>query len=50
MNCVTDLWEMPDSNAVANLLADPDFAKYAPQIHEIVEDEVLTILNKLPIG
>jgi hypothetical protein len=50
LNSVTDLWEVPDSNAVANLLADPEFAKYAPQIHEIVEDEVLAILNRLPIG
>jgi hypothetical protein len=29
---------------------DPAFEKYGPAIHEIVEDEVLTVLTKLPIG
>jgi predicted lipase len=50
LNTVLDLWEVPDPNAVQAVLSDPEFAKYAPQIHEIVEDEVLAILTKLPIG
>jgi hypothetical protein len=31
-------------------LADPEFARFAPRINEIIEDEVLSILTKLPIG
>jgi hypothetical protein len=50
LNTVVDLWEVPDANAVTALLADPDFQKWGPRIHDIVEDEVLTILTKLPIG
>lgn len=50
LNTVMDLWEVPDPNAVQAVLSDPEFAKYAPQINSIVEDEVLTILTKLPIG
>lgn len=50
LNTVVDLWELPDPNALQATLSDPEFAKYAPQINEIVEDEVLTILTKLPIG
>ena len=45
-----DLWELPNPNAVEALLTDPEFQKHAAWIHEIVEDEVLTILTKLPIG
>jgi hypothetical protein len=50
LNTVVDLWEVPDANAVTALLADPEFAKWGPRIAGIVEDEVLTILTKLPIG
>jgi len=50
LNTVVDMWEVPNPNAVEALLADPQFAKYALMIHEIVEDETLTILTKLPIG
>ena len=50
LNTVVDMWEVPDANAVTALLADPEFAKWGPRIGEIVEDEVLTILTKLPIG
>ena len=50
LNTVVDMWEVPDANAVTALLADPDFQKWGPRISEIVEDEVLTILTKLPIG
>jgi hypothetical protein len=32
------------------VLAEPRFAKVAPMIHEIVEDETLPILTNLPLG
>jgi len=50
LNTVVDWWELPDPNALQAALSDPEFAKFAPQINEIVEDEVLSILTKLPIG
>src|ERR1700692_1500725 len=54
LNTVVDFWEVPSADAVtaelAQLLTDPEFKKFAPRISEIVEDEVLTILTKLPIG
>lgn len=50
LNTVVDWWEIPDANAVTALLGDVDFQKWGPRISEIVEDEVLTILTKLPIG
>jgi NIPSNAP len=50
LNTVVDLWEVPNADAVTAALADPDFQKWAPRINEIIEDEVLTILTKLPIG
>jgi hypothetical protein len=50
LNTAVDLWEVPNPNAVAEVLMDPAFEKYGPAIHEIVEDEVLTVLTKLPIG
>ncbi|MGH7840570.1 MAG: NIPSNAP family protein [Candidatus Binataceae bacterium] len=50
LNTALDLWELPDSNAVHNALADPEFQKFAGRIKEIVEDETLAILTKLPIG
>lgn len=50
LNTVVDLWELPNPNAVEAMLSDPQFQKFAPTIHEIVEDETLTLLTKLPIG
>ncbi len=50
LNTVVDFWEVPSADAVTALLADPEFQKWAPRINEIVEDEVLAILTKLPIG
>lgn len=50
LNTVVDFWEVPNPNAVEAGLADPKLQKYGPQINEIVEDEVLSILTKLPIG
>jgi hypothetical protein len=50
LNTVVDFWEVPNADAVTALLADPEFEKWGPRINAIVEDEVLTILTKLPIG
>ena len=50
LNTVVDLWELPNAGALQAALSDPEMAKAAPQIAEIVEDEVLAILTKLPIG
>jgi hypothetical protein len=50
LNTVMDLWELPEPNALGKALADPDFQKYAAEIASIVEDEVLTMSTKLPIG
>lgn len=50
LNTVVDFWEVPNANAVEALLADPEMQKIGPRISEIVEDEVLTLLTKLPIG
>lgn len=49
LNTVVDLWELPDANAVQAALADPELQKFAPQINEVVEDETLQLMTKLPI-
>jgi NIPSNAP len=50
LNTVVDLWELPNTEAVAAVLGDAEMQKRAHRIAEIVEDEVLTVLTKLPIG
>jgi hypothetical protein len=50
LNTVVDLWELPDPNALQAVLTDPEFQKHGPTIHDIIEDEVLSVLTKLPIG
>jgi hypothetical protein len=50
LNTVLDLWELPEPNAVEKAMSDPELQKFAPLIREIVEDEVLSIMTKLPIG
>lgn len=50
LNTAVDIWELPDPNALQTALSDPDMQKFAGRISEIVEDETLTILTKLPIG
>jgi NIPSNAP len=50
LNTVVDFWELPNPNAVEAALGDPELQKHGPLISEIVEDEVLTLLTKLPIG
>ena len=50
LNTVLDLWELPEPNAVEKAFADPALQKFGPRIAEIIEDEVLSFLTKLPIG
>jgi hypothetical protein len=50
LNTAVDIWELPDPNALQAALSDPEMQKFAGRISEIVEDETLTILTKLPIG
>ena len=50
LNSVVDLWEIPNAESVGAVLSDPEFHKFAPRIGEIIEDEVLTVLTRLPIG
>jgi hypothetical protein len=50
LNSAVDYWEVPDAEAVTALLSDAEFQKNGSRIAEIVEDEVLTLLTKLPIG
>jgi hypothetical protein len=53
LNSVVDVWELPDANAVQSTLDkaahDPEWQKWVPVIEEIVEDETLQILTKLPV-
>jgi NIPSNAP len=50
LNTVVDLWELSDMNALEALGADPELRKYREEISSIIEDEVLTMMTKLPIG
>jgi hypothetical protein len=50
VNSVVDIWELPNEAAVQAALTDSELAKHGARINEIIEDEVLTLLNKLPIS
>jgi NIPSNAP protein len=50
MNTVVDLWELPDANALQAALSDPELQTLAPMIGEIIEDETVALLTKLPVG
>lgn len=50
LNTVLDVWELPDPNALQAALSDPEMQKAGARISEIVEDETLTIMSKLPIS
>ena len=50
LNTVLDLWELPNEAALHAALSDAEMAKHAPRIAEIIEDETLSTLNKLPIS
>jgi NIPSNAP len=50
LNTVVDLWELPSTSAIEAALGDAEMQKVATCFTEIIEDQVLTVLNKLPIG
>lgn len=50
LNTVVDLWELPNEAAIAAAMGDTELQKRGARISEIIEDEVFTVLTKLPIG
>jgi NIPSNAP len=50
LNTVVDLWELPNEAAIAAAMGDAELHKHGATIAEIIEDEVFTLLTKLPIG
>ncbi len=50
LNTVVDLWELPNEAAIQAALSDSEVAKLASRFGEIIEDQTLTLLNKLPIS
>ena len=52
LNSVVDLWEINSPNAVPETLArvakDPEFAQWAARLPELLQEEVLQIMTKLP--
>jgi hypothetical protein len=52
LNTVIDLWEIHDPNAVPSTLAtaskDADFVRWAAHLPELLEEEVLQIMTKVP--
>ncbi|HTR60450.1 MAG TPA: NIPSNAP family protein [Candidatus Binataceae bacterium] len=52
LNSVIDLWEVSSPNAVTESLAtaskDNEFAQWAAHLPELVEEEVLQLMTKLP--
>lgn len=50
LHTVVDLWELPNENAIAAAMGDAELHKQGPRIAEIIEDEVFTLMTKLPIG
>ena len=50
LNTVVDLWELPNEAAIQAPLSDSEVAKLASRFGEIIEDQTVTLLNKLPIS
>jgi hypothetical protein len=50
LNAVIDLWELPNEAAIQTALSDSEVAKLASPLGEIIEDQTLSLLNKLPIS
>ncbi len=52
LNTVIDLWEIEDPNALPSTLAvaskDAEFVRWARHLPELVEEEVLQIMTKVP--
>ena len=50
LNTVIDLWELPNEAAIQAALSDSEVRKIASRFAEIIEDQTLTQLNKLPVS
>ena len=50
LNTIVDLWELPNEAAIAAAMGDAELQRRGGKIAEIVEDEVFTVLTRLPIG
>lgn len=50
LNTVVDLWELPNEAAIQAALSDSEAAELASRFGEIIEDQTLTLLSKLPIS
>ena len=50
LNTVVDLWELPNEAAIQAAMSDSEVATLASRFGEIIEDQTLTLLNKLPIA
>jgi hypothetical protein len=52
LNTVIDLWEIEDPNSVPSTLAmaskDTEFARWAAHLPELLEEEVLQLMTKVP--
>jgi hypothetical protein len=52
LNTVIDLWEIDDPNAVSSTLAaaskDSEFVRWAAHLPELLDEEVLQIMTKVP--
>jgi len=52
LNTVIDLWEINSPGAVTETLAsvgrDPEFATWAAQLPEVLHEEALQVMTKLP--
>ncbi len=52
LNTVIDLWEIDDPNAVSSTLAaasnDTEFVRWAAHLPELLDEEVLQIMTKVP--
>jgi len=49
---IVDVWELPDANAVADVLGavskDPRFPVWYAELNAVVDDEVLKLMVKVP--
>jgi hypothetical protein len=50
VNMLVDLCELPKEAAIQAAMSDSQMAKLASRFSEIIEDQTLTLLNKLPIS
>ena len=52
LNKCYDLWEVPDANGVRSVLGlasqDPEWQQWASQLAEVLEEEELELMEKLP--